>query len=86
MRQLDSIANNAYARIADSYTDQSDGVSVRTGSPTDVALQGPGWLALQDGTLRAASSHVVLCKSGPNVLPTDATVRVGDNGTMGQGL
>lgn len=60
----------AYAQIADAYTHQADGVPVNTGSPTDVALQGPGWLAVQDGdaTLLTRDGHL-------RVDPDDGSLR-----------
>jgi flagellar basal-body rod protein FlgF len=40
----------AYARIAEGLYDMQDGAVVRTDHPTDVAVQGNGWLVLDGGT------------------------------------
>ncbi len=39
----------AYARIAEGLYDMQDGAVIRTDHPTDVAVQGEGWLVLDDG-------------------------------------
>jgi len=39
----------AYARIAEGLYDMQDGAVVRTDHPTDVAVQGEGWLVLDGG-------------------------------------
>jgi flagellar basal-body rod protein FlgF len=41
--------HNAYARIAQGQYDLSDGAIQRTDHPTDVAVQGEGWLVLDHG-------------------------------------
>lgn len=69
--------DGAYARIAEGLHDRSDGAVDRTGHPTDVALQGDGWLAVdggdrvlltRDGRIRPAPDGTLLAPGGQPVL------------------
>ncbi len=53
--------DGAYARVADGMYDPRDGTTRSTGNPLDVALQGPGFLVVQD---RVAGRGTLLTRDG----------------------
>jgi len=78
-------ADGAYARIAEGLYDHSDGALQSTDHPTDVALQGPGWLAVddgdgmlltRDGRLRPAPDGTLTAPGGRPVLGQNGTIVV----------
>lgn len=69
--------DGAYARVAEGLYDATDGTVDRTGHPTDVALQGEGWLAVdgggrtlltRDGRLRPTPDGTLVAPGGQPVL------------------
>ena len=70
----------AYARVADGLYDSSDGNLKSTGSPTDVALRGPGWLVI-DGAPTVGGP--ALTRDGNlHVDPVSGLLRGGSGGAV----
>jgi flagellar basal-body rod protein FlgF len=78
-------AEGAYARIAEGVRDMSDGAVQRTEHPTDVAIQGPGWLTVdhgdgvlltRDGRLRPDADGTLLASNGRPVLGEHGVITV----------
>ncbi len=77
--------DGAYARIAEGLYDHSDGAVERTDHPTDVALQGQGWIAVdhgdgmlltRDGRLRTSPDGLLTAPGGRPVLGQNGTIQV----------
>jgi len=78
-------ADGSYARIAEGLYDLSDGAVQRTDHPTDVALQGKGWLVVdhgdgvlltRDGRLRPAADGTLTAPGGRAVLGEHGPITV----------
>jgi flagellar basal-body rod protein FlgF len=93
-------ASRAYATTSTVGWDGSNGAMLQTGRDLDVAIRGPGWIAVQDGNggeaytragdlqidsagqLRTGAGHPVIGDSGPLIVPPDAALQIGVDGTV----
>jgi flagellar basal-body rod protein FlgF len=96
----DGATTRVHALEATAGFDASEGPVTTTGRKLDVAVRGPGWLAVQgldgneaytragsmqlsaEGTLLTRSGLTVVGDGGPIVVPQDAEVSIGSDGTV----
>jgi flagellar basal-body rod protein FlgF len=81
-------ASRAYATNATTGWDQNTGSALATGRPLDVALQGPGWIAVQTrdgvegytraGDLRVDANGMLMTGAGHPVMSGDGPMTVPD--------
>ena len=64
--------------------DNSQGSIQSTGRPLDVAVNGPGWIAVQaaDGSLTDSRGNPVMGSAGPITIPDSSSISVGSDGTI----